>query len=288
MAGLTLEAAHALERDFLGRWPDYQAWLEEDRVRALLAPRLAAARRIESPFPHVFVEDLLPKELYEMLRDAWPPNDALRLTRNRQKLDLVPRDDASYEYSAGFATLPECIRGVWRFYVYVVGRRIVGPWVGRVFEAEIAERVEFLQRLAREGRLGFQASGLASGHYEANSGRLMMRGMGYTLAPHVDPASYLVTLLHYFASEDDADCGTVLYKAERPVPVEAFVADGTTEYFHSHGIAAREAARMPFIGNALLAFPNLLDAAHGVVAPPDGYRKVFQYHLSLKGDHEPL
>lgn len=288
MAGLTLTDARELERRFLSRWPAFEEWLDEERLRALLLPRCAATRRADAPFAHVFVEDLLPPPFYDILQDAWPPNDVFRPTKNRQKLDLVPRDDRSYEHSAGFTTLPDCIRSVWRFYVYVVNRRIIGPWLSGIFEPEITARLGLLQELAREGRLGFQASGLADGRYEANSGRLMMRGMGYTLSPHVDPAPYLVTVLHYFASAGDADCGTALFKADHPIPVSAFVSDGTTEYFHTQGISVGEAIRMPFIGNALLAFPNLLDAAHGVVAPTDGYRRVFQYHLSLKGDREPL
>ena len=206
MAGLTPEAAHALERDFLRRWPDYQTWLEEDRVRGLLAPRLAAASRIESPFPHVFVEDLLPNELYEMLRDAWPPNDALRLTRNRQKLDLVPRDDESYEYSAGFTTLPECIRAVWRFYVYVVSRRIVGPWAGQVFAAEIAERVECLQRLAREGGEAAAAGVCAC---SAGSVRALCRPAGDTSACIASKASDSSTTVSPTGIRDSTQRGPI-------------------------------------------------------------------------------
>ena len=288
MPGLTPEKAAEFEASFRARWPAYEEWLDEGRVRDAVQPRFAAARRVEEPFPHVFVEDLLPQPLYQLLEDAWPPDDVFREKGNRRKRDLVPREDPESEYSAGFPTLPESIRAIWRFYVHIVNRGIIGPWLSNVFAAEVRTRLDLLQELQQQGRVGFEASGLASRRYEANSGRLMMRGMGYKLKPHIDPASYLVTALHYFGADNDAECGTVLYKSDRSIPVEAFVARGTTEYFHEHGSKARAAAKMPFLPNAFLAFPNLLNAAHGVVAPMDGYRKVFQYHLSLKSDQEPL
>ena len=239
------------------------------------------------PFPHVYAEDFLPGDMYERLAAAWPPDARFRISRNRQKLDMVPSDTHSDDYTKAFAALPRDVQMVWREFVEF-NRTVVGPWLASLFDAHIRERVALLQRLAAEGRSGLKASGLATGTVRANAGRLMMRGNGYKLAPHIDPAYYVVTVLHYFAEGPDAGYGTRLFKATAPIPLEAFVKDGTTEYFETHGIDVAEAGRLPFRANSLLAFPNLLDAAHGVEAPPAGYRKVFQYHLSLKGDLEPL
>jgi hypothetical protein len=38
----------------------------------------------------------------------------------------------------------------------------------------------------------------------------------------------------------------------------------------------------------MVAFPNTLWAAHGSEAPSSELRKVFQYHISLKGDDEKV
>ena len=46
--------------------------------------------------------------------------------------------------------------------------------------------------------------------------------------------------------------------------------------------------RLPFRPNTMVAFPNTLDAAHGVAPTSATLRKVFQYHLSLKGDDEKV
>jgi hypothetical protein len=38
----------------------------------------------------------------------------------------------------------------------------------------------------------------------------------------------------------------------------------------------------------MVAFPNMLDSAHGAVATSSQPRKIFQYHISLKGDDEKV
>ena len=269
--------------------PAFADLLSEQRFRTAIAPRLRAVQKRTDPFPFVFEDHFLPAEYYELLRAAWPPDAAFRWNKTRKKGDLVPREDGADEMTGRFTELPSSLRDVWRFFTTIVNRRVVGPWLAEVFRDEIDARVASLLPLYRDGRCGFTASGLERGGvYEANSGRLMMRGSGYRLEPHTDAAHFLVTALHYFADGASEEFGTTLFKAERNLPMAALIADGTTPYFHEHGIAVHAAARMPFTANAFLAFPNRLDAAHGVVAPAAGYRNVFQYHLSLKGDQEPL
>lgn len=281
--------AVALETAFLDTWPDYREWLDEDRFREAMAPRLRSLSRSEKPFPHLFVEEFLPHPYYALMRDAWPPQEAFRANKTRKKLDLVLREDPGDEMTGRFSELPACIRDVWNFFVHVANRRVVGPWLAGLFAEEIRARLALLLPLYRAGKCGFTASGLdAGGFHQSNSGRLMMRGKGYVLLPHTDAAQFLVTALHYLAHGDDEEYGTTLYRAEREIPVEALVGDGTTTYLGEQGIAVTEVGRMPFRANGFLAFPNRLDAAHGLVGPRDGYRSVYQYHLSLKGDHEPL
>ena len=93
---------------------------------------------------------------------------------------------------------------------------------------------------------------------QMNVGRFMLRGHGYKLQPHVDALAYLVTALYYFPQNEAQDdpLGTTLYRVEGELGVVDLFRREKTKYFHKAGIAAHPAAQIPFVGNALLAFPK--------------------------------
>lgn len=275
------------ESDLLRKWPNYLEWLDESRLRTAMSPTLAQAVRRESPFPYLFVHPFFPEQFYGLLEAAWPPLDAFRSGQGGRKLDLEPREGVAAETSRSYGALPQPIRDVWNFMTQVVNRRIVGPWLAEVFRQEIDERVRLVQSLCATRGLIIEAAGLSTGSFMSNAGRLMMRGPGYKLRAHVDPLHYLVTVLHYFPVGSEGTTGTLLFEAERPISSEVFVTGGS-KHFHEHGIAVKEVDRMPFAANSLTAFPNLLHAAHGAPGPLEGYRRVYQYHLSFRDDTEPL
>jgi hypothetical protein len=276
------------EQVFLSRWPGYREWLDETRVRAAIAPALSTARRREVPFPHLVAQPFLPDEFYRMLNDAWPPLSVFRRSQKGRKFELEPRSDLLNDASALYSTLPACFRDVWDFFTQVVNLRIVGPWLSEVFKAEIDGRFAQVAELKKAATTRSESALVEPGTYQANVGRLMMRGPGYTLPAHVDPFHLLVTVLHYFNDgETLATCGTALFKAERPLPADVLVAGGS-KYFKDYEIATEEIERAPFVANGLLAFPNLLNAAHGAAGPEQGLRRVFQYHVSLRDRSEPL
>ena len=279
-----------LERDFLSKYPGYRDVLA--RSRELVGDRLRATVRIEGPFPHVWIERLLPEELYAMLADAWPPTEFFWSDR-ANRMDLVPRPVGTAPADARasqWGRLPLCIREVWDCFVIDINRRIVGPFVERVFQPEIRERLALLESTHAEGtpiaeylRPPFQA--------QMNVGRFMLRGHGYKLKPHVDALSYLVTALYYFPqSEAQGDpLGTTLYRVEGELGAADLFRREKTEYFHKAGITAHPAAQIPFSGNALLAFANTARSAHGMHITTEGiWRRAFQSHLSLKGDSDHL
>jgi len=282
-------AAH--EQRFLAAFPAFAARLDADQVRAALERRLAQAARVETPVPHVIVHDLFEPELYALFEAAWPVDDVFKRDARARKLDLVPANamPAADARNEGYQRLPAAIRRVWDFFVFVVNRQIVGPWLAGVFRPEIDQRLTALQGAHAAGLIPYGMQGTEDWSFRPNVGRFMIRGNGYVLKPHVDSMPYLVTALLYFPfSSNDEGCGTVLYTPERPLDFEACVKDGSTQYFDEASIACEEAVRVPYVANTLLAFPNTLTSAHGVVAPEHGYRRVFQYHLSLKGDAEKV
>jgi len=273
-----------IEAGFLAKYPQYRQWLDVDRVRQDMRDTLARATLATDPFPHLVVDDFFPRELYAMLNDAWPPLAAFRPNKSRQKLDVVPRDDPRDEMTGRFSELPACLRELWDAVAHSINRHVVGPWLADMFRDFVRERVALLDELRADGRTGFSFP--SPSRPLTTTGRLMMRGRGYVLRPHLDPAPHLVTALHYYADVADAgQYGTALFRAARPMPLDAFVRDGTTEYFHTQGIDVERVAQIEFVPNRFLAFPNVLHAAHGVTAPAgDHYRRVFQFHVTVRPD----
>lgn len=268
---------------------DFIAPLDAARVRKDVRQKLFTARRIDEPVSHLLVHDFFEASFYRLLADAWPPLEAFKRDKSGRKWDLVPALGAADPRSAGFDRLPAEQRALWDFFVRTVNRQIVAPLVARMFDAEIQTRLRQIREAFEAGLITYPMAGTRDWTYRANAGRFMIRANGHELRPHVDSMPYLVTVLHYF-SEDDADeqFGTIFYKPERPLDFSACVRDGSTQYFEDAGVRCEEVFRIPFRPNTLLAFPNTLDAAHGAVAPAHGMRKVFQYHISLKGDEEKV
>ena len=254
------------------------------QLRAAILSRLEQATVADDPFPYIIADDFWPADLYAEGEACWPSDAAFFVSKNRQKMNLAPAPSPPAAKRGDFAAMPDAQQGFWRFVVHTINRQIVGPWLVNAFRSHIDERLATLRQLQADGRLGFPVD-LGQDVPVVTTGRLMMRGNGYVLRPHLDNALALVTALHYFGGGAEHEHGTVLFRAERPMPIDAFVRDGGTEYFHQAGIAVQEGVRVGFRPNRLVVFPNQLDAAHGVTAPDgEAYRKVFQFHIAVRDD----
>jgi hypothetical protein len=258
-------------------------------IRAHIEQRMSAVRRMDDPVPHVIVEDVLHPDFYRELAASWPALDLFQRDRAGRKYDLVPGSVDVDRRSAGYQRLSGEQRAIWDFFVTTVNREIVAPRLAILFEPEIRIRLQQIRESYEAGLIDYPMAGVRDWTYQANVGRFMMRANGYELKPHVDSMPYLVTVLHYFPDDEgDNHSGTIFYKAERPLDFLSCVRAGSTQYFHDAGISCTEVMRVPFRPNTMVAFPNTLWAAHGSVAPSSEPRKVFQYHISLKGDDEKV
>ena len=254
--------------------------------------RLDRAVRVDEPFPHVLVERLLPDEFYRQLAARWPPPLAFRGDPDAGKLDLVPApagiaiDDPRNEK---YMDLPAETRTVWDQFVLQINRELVGPFLTRIFAPEIADRLQLLAALPNDDP---DVADYLRPPYEPrmNVGRFMMRSAGYRLKPHIDAPAYLATALYYFPTADDNPTteGTTLYRATEEISTADILALRRTVYFHKKGIETTPALTAPFVGNALLAFPNTGRSAHGMTISSPGWRRSFQCHLSLKSDEDHL
>jgi len=263
--------------------------INEGAIRAYIERRLAGAVRVDDPVPHVIVNDFLEPDFYRELTAAWPPLELFHRDKAGLKYDLVPGSANVDRRSAGYQRLAAEPRALWDFFVSRVNREIVAPLLIGRFQQEVDDRLQRIREAYEAGLIDYSMAGARDWSYRANVGRFMMRANGYELKPHVDSMPYLVTVLHYFPDDaGDDHCGTIFYKAERPLDFLACVRDGSTQYFHDAGIACAEVMRVPFRANTMVAFPNTLGAAHGAIAPSSKPRRIFQYHISLKGDDEKV
>ena len=198
---------------------------------------------------------------------------------------IRPSDKRAETYDA----LPKPVRDVWDFFILDINRAVIGPWLLEVFRPEIDERLALIERLWSDGVM-------TKDYYEPpfrpqmNVGRLMMRGLGFRLRPHVDALAYLTTALYYFPEDrQDTDLGTTLFRADRAVDEAAVAASGKTVYFHESGIHLTPGFNAPFRRNALLAFVNSGRRAHGMeITPPGVWRRAYQSHISIKSDRHHL
>jgi hypothetical protein len=262
--------------------------VDTQRIRQAVADRLASATRVDEPFPHVRVNEVLPWEVYQALAESWPPDEVFWSDRPNRG-DLVPRPPGTAPADAradGYDRMPADRRAVWDAFVLDINRAVVGPWLTQVFAPEIERRLTLLRECQLPDRPHYLQPPF---HLQMNVGRLMIRGRGYRLRPHVDSVAYLATALYYFPRPgDSAGMGTTLFRATRPLSDEAILARGKTAYFDEAGISLERVTDVPFAANTLLAFANTGWSAHGMRIDADVRRRAYQSHLSLKSDQDHL
>jgi hypothetical protein len=277
-----------LEPPFSG----YRTLLDAARESRHVAARLATVVRRDDPFPHVWVEDVLSPEFYELLNAAWPAISSFPEEERTDRRDLVPRPPGTNlkdKRTNTYDTLPEWIRDVWAFFVLDVNRGIIGRWLLQIFEPEMDARLALIERAWRAGQV-------TKDYFEPpytpqmNVGRLMMRAQGYRLRPHVDALAYLATALYYFPDGVESDeLGTTLYRCDGELDETALAATGRTSYFYDAGVATEPACAVPFRRNSLLAFVNSGRSAHGMeIVTPGIWRRAYQSHISIKNDRHHL
>jgi hypothetical protein len=237
------------------------ARLDAGRVLTHVRERIEAAPFPRDPFPHIVVEDLLPKDVYKLALEAIP-HEVFFGTRDRVKQNLrVPFDFA-----------PTLATRVWQFLDERVFRDAIRPAALEKFRSEVAAYYESL--------FGAELAGEAAALPQSVSGgRLMLRRPGYHLAPHRDPKRTVLTCLIYLArSKDNEAYGTRVFR------VHGDREAGYTQTFYpeEEGCRCELVKTVPFRANSALVFLNSR-GAHGAEipadAPPDVQRVSFQFYI---------
>ena len=221
--------------------------LDAPRIAAHVNARIASAAVTPEPMPHILVTDLLPGDTYEALLSAIPPPEF-----------FSQRDPVKRNFKIGQGKLaPEWTLCAWQFFEHAV-----------IAEMLVPALVERMRPWLPDGV-----------HLGASAGRLMLRGPGYHLAPHLDPKGVLFTCLVYFARPgDDEAFGTQLFRLDRPLTERR----ENTYYPGEDGFRCELAETIPFRANTALVFLNA-GGAHGAhiptSAPPATERYAYQFYV---------
>jgi hypothetical protein len=231
--------------------------------------RIVGAPVREDPFPHIYVEDVFPAEIYSALRAAWPPLEEMRplvstgrvrraegfedgdLTRPYQNRYVLRLEDEDME------RLPDPCRPFWDD---------LSAWLlGRDFT------VALLQKFGPY--FPPREPGPEPGLPVLTEAMLTRDLTGYGLGPHSDHEQRLLSLMFYCPPDDSTALhGTSLYVPRDP----AASYPGGGHYDFSE---FRRVATMPFRPNTAFAFVKRRDSFHGVepVTEPDVARDLILY-----------
>ncbi len=225
-------------------------------VRAHVAAALDRSPLVLAPFPHVVIDDVLPRRLYSALIDTMPPRVLFEDNPvNKQQLRVPPR-------LAGSAAFR-----LWRFLVADVVE-------GQLQQAIVDKFREPLTEFA--GRF-WPSLSLDEVRFKGSDGRIILRRRGYVIPPHRDPKWGWLTFILYLAKPGDPDTwGTQLYRVNDDV--EAPGAQPFWMQAHDNVLAAD----VRFLPNRALVFLNS-DGSHGASlpqeAPADFERYIYQCRI---------
>ena len=229
--------------------------LDSARVAAHVRASIESAPIILEPYEHMVVDDLLPKDVYDLLIEAIPPepffDDHDPIKRNlRFPMELGPALSAM----------------VWGFFDEVVTEQMIRPAVLARFRDPLERHYDSIFGVEHCARAALMP-------HRVNSGRLMLRRRGYHLDPHRDPKHSMLTCLVYFARPgDDEAFGTQIFS----------VADDTdadykqTYYPEQAGHPCTLVKVVPFRPNSMLVFLNSR-GAHGASIPADAPESLARY-----------
>lgn len=237
---LMINAEHREER--------HAGALEPGAIAPHVASRVREAVFSPDPMPHLLVSDLLPPPTYEALLDAIPPADFF------SQRDPIKRNFKVRNLDIG----PEWTRRVWSFFEDSVIPDMLVPALVDRLQPWIAAHTA----------------------YAASAGRLMLRGPGYHLDPHLDPKRVTFTCLVYLARPGDSETfGTQLFRIDRTPTARR----DETFYPEEEGYRCEHVTTVSFRPNTGLVFVNAC-GAHGadipVSAPPATERYAYQFYVS--------
>jgi hypothetical protein len=239
------------------------ARLAIEPIRTHILKAVEDASVSTEPTTHTVIENIFPKDFYELVNAAIPPAELF------PSRDPVKQDFHLDEHLEG---APLLTRRVWRFFDEDVVAGILAPALHQRFHAAVIDHYAE----TAGGTFGTRAAAIP---HRGFAGRLHLRRPGYHLKPHLDPKRVVITGLVYFARPGDSEAyGTQLFRVGKP-----FTSSTMGKFYpEDEGLPVELARTVAFRANTLFAFVNS-KAAHGATLPADApLRERYAYQFYVK------
>lgn len=216
------------------------------------------------PYPHFYLENVLPADFYQALQENWPADEEMvsladtgRVTPGAYRARRVTMfDDTSLD------KLALAKQVFWEeVKTWLLGANFIHTCMAP-FQQYVTERREALNN--PQTRL-------------SSEGLIVSDGTSYAIGPHTDAPHRLMSYLFYCPPDrSQLGLGTSIYVPRDP----NFVADGgkhsTFDLFH-------RVATMPFQPNSLFAFMRTDNSFHGVepIQTDNVARRVLLYDIRI-------
>jgi len=210
------------------------------------------------PYPHFFVQDVFPKDFYDLLQENLP-DPAAMLPIEQVRSVTGYKERFVMELGGGqMATLPDAKRQFWNG----MDNWLVGGRFGHVLYSRFAPFIE--ERFKGQPAPQFYDESL-----------LVQDITNYKLGPHTDAPRKVITLLFYLPKDDSQrHLGTSIYVPKDP----NFSCRGGPHYSYDQ---FEKMYSMPFLPNSLFCFLKTYNSFHGVepVGDPDTRRWLLLYDI---------
>ena len=233
----------------------------QDAVERAVGDNIAAAPLHLFPYPYVYVREVFPRDFYDDLQRHLPPPDLLMPLQQARGVRGYPQRFVLELTPKRLAAIPEPYRGFWS--------AVAGWMLGGAFA----------QRVLDKFRTFIDARFKGEPPEFGDEALLVNDRTQYSLGPHTDSKSKVVSVLFYLPSDDRFEKhGTSIYVPRNPPD---FTCAGGPHYRFD---GFRRVATMPFLPNTMFAFVKTDHSFHGVepIADAGVSRYLLLYDLRVK------
>jgi hypothetical protein len=228
--------------------------------------RIRSANVRTDPFPHIFVEEVFPKDFYaEIQRNRLPDESYCPLVSTGRVGSQYSPERFCYMPSQQSAVTDAASSRFWQeLFSTFNDADFFNAWMERF--------ASYLQKRIADG------FGFAVGGARPQTEIFLMRDKrNYLLRPHTDTPAKAVSALFYLPPNDRLEfLGTSLYRPKEGAATP-FGRHLNRDLFDAVGT-------IPFRANSVLGFPNLPGSFHGVepMDSPDQVRDILLYDIKFR------